>query len=238
MTTIVQFFPCRRLQPLEEPKQYDFKVRTKGAYTKVYRGRIGPPATYAPMGLFHPRLLEPDPNQSFHFQYIEHEDVFEDIFAAEAASTQRQSSSKQWDLFSSGLETSPRSTPFEGANGPADSRSIVPLDEAIATSICRVGRSELRKKLFTSVVLVGGTTLFPGFLEMLEERLVQRIPEDEDIDTVNVLSSVRELDFRSAAWRGAAVLCTLDVCKDQWIPGIDWKLFGPRIIREHVMFSF
>ena len=50
-------------------------------------------------------------------------------------------------------------------------------------------RRELVKRLYLTILIVGGSTLFPGFKEVLEERICERLPENTDVQTVEVHSN-------------------------------------------------
>jgi actin-related protein len=64
--------------------------------------------------------------------------------------------------------------------GPKDKVTIkdvessvrLPIDEAVIKSIQQVGNPELYPKLFSGVVLAGGSTMFPYFGKALEEMFV------------------------------------------------------------------
>lgn len=47
---------------------------------------------------------------------------------------------------------------------------ILPIDKAIHESISSIERPELKRKLYSNIILVGGSTLFEGFSEFLEDR--------------------------------------------------------------------
>lgn len=55
------------------------------------------------------------------------------------------------------------------------------------------------------------------------------------IENVEVLPAPRELDPQLLVWKGASVLCKLDVAKDMWIGDFEWSEVGSRLLRDRSM---
>lgn len=51
-----------------------------------------------------------------------------------------------------------------------DKHTPIPIDVAIRQSIASVDKVELQKKMFSSIVLIGGSSLFDSIIELLEDR--------------------------------------------------------------------
>ncbi|XP_042458080.1 actin-related protein 9-like isoform X2 [Zingiber officinale] len=170
-----------------------------------------------PMGLFYPTLLVteeyPQPPRPW---FNDYEDMLEDTWHMEL--------SRRPDM---------ADNLYLGANNGLnmwDSYPVIPsrpkkddnlgLAEAITSSILSTGRLDLKRKLFCSIQLIGGVSLTSGLVVAVEERVLQAIPSNEAIDTVEVLQSRTNPIFVS--WKGGAILGILDVTRDAWIHREDW----------------
>ncbi|KAJ1959197.1 actin-like protein arp8, partial [Dipsacomyces acuminosporus] len=123
---------------------------------------------------------------------------------------------------------------------PEAQHSRMPLDAAITHSISHAGSVDKAKKLYVSVVLVGGGVSFiPGFGEVLASRLMYIRPEYlQGIERADIVSAPRDLDPRVLAWKGGAVLSRLECAKEMWITSKEWSDFGPRLFRDRLLFQW
>ncbi|XP_064406302.1 actin-related protein 8-like isoform X2 [Halichondria panicea] len=110
---------------------------------------------------------------------------------------------------------------------------VLPLDQAVHLSISCTSSLELKGKLYSSILLVGGGLSFPGSSKMLQSQLERNSPPADSID---VYSNVRELDSSHIAWKGGAVLSCLDTCHELWIDKQEWDFSGVRLLRERAPF--
>ncbi|PIA15944.1 actin-like ATPase domain-containing protein [Coemansia reversa NRRL 1564] len=123
---------------------------------------------------------------------------------------------------------------------PQAQYSRIPLDAAITHSIVHAGSIDRAKKLYTSIVVVGGGVSFiPGFNELLSSRLMYMRPEFlQSVERVDIVSAPRDLDPRVLAWKGGAVLSRLECAKEMWLSSKDWADFGPKLLRDRVLFQW
>ncbi|KAI9305237.1 hypothetical protein BJ944DRAFT_180328 [Cunninghamella echinulata] len=113
-----------------------------------------------------------------------------------------------------------------------------PIDIAIAQSIqLAAGNSDDRlKRFFTNIILVGAGGKISNFDRVLEDRLLSTvIARSSMIENVEVLPAPRELDPQLLVWKGASVLCKLDVAKDMWIGEPEWNEIGSRLLKDRSM---
>ena len=118
----------------------------------------------------------------------------------------------------------------------------------------------MKRRLLSSIILVGGSAQFPGLREMLEERLSALVPAEWEVDSVEVpfwynrggclflttkmpqgLHSKRkdkELNPCHLSWRGGAILAYLESTKDHWISATEWNAFGERYLHERAAFLY
>ncbi|KAJ2780121.1 actin-like protein arp8 [Coemansia javaensis] len=123
---------------------------------------------------------------------------------------------------------------------PDAQRSRMPLDAAITHSIAHAGSIDRAKKLYTSIVIVGGGVSFiPGFADVLASRLIHMRPSYlHGVDRADIVSAPRDLDPRVLAWKGGAVLSRLDCAREMWLSARDWADFGPRLLRDRLLFPW
>ncbi|KAI9506657.1 actin-like protein arp8 [Coemansia spiralis] len=116
----------------------------------------------------------------------------------------------------------------------------MPLDTAITHSIVHAGSMDRAKKLYSSIVIVGGGVSFiPGFDDLLSSRLMYMRPEYlQSIERAEIVSAPRDLDPRVLAWKGGAVLSRLECAKEMWIASQEWTDFGPKLLRDRILFPW
>lgn len=237
-----QTWPPIRTDSLTKPIDLLMLNRLKESYCQIKVGNIdafavinsyedGMPAAshktrltalnVPPMGLFYPMLLVPDvyppPPRSW---FRDYDDMLED--------TWHMDFSRRSDL-SDGLYPSNNgglpmwdSYPFFQTKPKKEEK--VGLAEAITSSILSTGRVDLQRKLFGSIQLIGGVALTSGLISAVEDRVLQAIPSNEEINTVEVLQSRGNQTFVS--WKGGAIIGILDFGRDAWIHREDWICNG------------
>ncbi|KAJ2828502.1 actin-like protein arp8 [Coemansia furcata] len=142
-----------------------------------------------------------------------------------------------------GSRTSP-STPLPSVSYVPDfdaQHARMPLDQAVTHSITHVGSVDSMKKLYSSIVVVGGGVAFiPGFAELLASRLMHARPAflRGVVERADIVSAPRDLDPRVLAWKGGAVLSRLECAKEMWVSTQEWADFGPRLLRDRVLFQW
>lgn len=112
------------------------------------------------------------------------------------------------------------------------------LDEALITCLLRLGDTERIKRCASSIILSGGSHLFPGFSEVLFEKLLTKLPLNPFTSLVEakIFPNARDLDARFLAWKGGAVFGKLESTAEAWITKEEWEKFGMRSIKEKISF--
>ncbi|KAJ1666463.1 actin-like protein arp8 [Coemansia sp. RSA 1813] len=116
----------------------------------------------------------------------------------------------------------------------------MPLDAAITHSIVHAGSMDRAKKLYSSIVIVGGGVSFiPGFDDLLSSRIMYMRPDYlQGVERAEIVSAPRDLDPRVLAWKGGAVLSRLECAREMWISSREWADFGPKLLRDRVLFPW
>ena len=85
---------------------------------------------------------------------------------------------------------------------------------------------DVRADLAANVVLSGGTMQIPGMASRLKKELQDRLPTGME---VRVLAPT---DGQRAAWRGGALLASLDLFAPMWIKMSEYDEEGPQIVHK------
>jgi len=100
-------------------------------------------------------------------------------------------------------------------------KELDPIDDVIvgAISECDV---ELRRELYSNIVLSGGTTMFPGLKERLTKEIKEQIPESVD---VKIISPPERM---YSVWIGGSILGSLKSFDKMWLTRREYKELGPQ----------
>ncbi|XP_048873765.1 actin-related protein 8 [Brienomyrus brachyistius] len=112
------------------------------------------------------------------------------------------------------------------------------LDKAILYSIDCCTSDETKRKMYSSILVVGGGLMFPGAQEFLQHRILNKMPPSfrRVVENVEVITRPKDMDPRLIAWKGGAVLACLDTTQEMWIYQQEWQRFGVRMLRERAAF--
>ena len=115
---------------------------------------------------------------------------------------------------------------------------VIPLDDAILTSIIHGARSDERKTrdFLGGVMVIGGGSQIPGFYVFLEERLKERRPGYAK--DIMIGTPPRELDPQGVVWKGASVFGKLRGTNDSWIGRMEYDRLGARLLAYKCMWAF
>ena len=89
-----------------------------------------------------------------------------------------------------------------------------------------------RKKLFSNIILSGGSTMFPGFAMRLQNEIAALVPPSVK---VKVLAPIER---KNLAWTGGAIVASLDVFSNKWICKQEYEETGAFIVNSRCMDSF
>lgn len=98
-----------------------------------------------------------------------------------------------------------------------------PLDELIYRMVqnCDV---DLRRDLFSNIVLSGGSTMFPGLKERLHKELVELVPDTTEVKIIS------PPERRYSVWIGGSILSSLKTFKKLWVTKKEYKENGPSAV--------
>lgn len=99
------------------------------------------------------------------------------------------------------------------------------VHEVLANAIRRADL-ELRRTLYSNIVLSGGSTLFRGFGDRLLTELKRAAPRDVKLK----IAAPQERLY--STWIGGSILASLETFKKMWVAKRDWDADGARIIHR------
>uniref|UniRef100_A0A1I8MF18 Uncharacterized protein n=1 Tax=Musca domestica TaxID=7370 RepID=A0A1I8MF18_MUSDO len=117
------------------------------------------------------------------------------------------------------------------------SGQIVPIDVAVVRSIERCMTEDMKRKMYGSILLVGGGSKLSGFSKWLEQKIILHVRSAEQYAyEVNVC--VKEMEASMIAWKGAAIMSCLESAPELWLFADEWQKCGLRILREKSIFMW
>lgn len=117
---------------------------------------------------------------------------------------------------------------------------LMGIDQAILKSIERCGNDEIKKKMYSCIVVVGGGLKFEGAQQWLQYKVWVGMPPQYRLmlETMDVITRPKDMDPTFTCWKGAAVLACLDTAQELWIRQKEWKQFSVRMLRERAPFTW
>ncbi|TFG04596.1 MAG: actin, cytoplasmic 2 [Promethearchaeota archaeon] len=99
------------------------------------------------------------------------------------------------------------------------------LDDVVVGAIneCDV---DLRRDLYSNIVLSGGSTMFPGIKERLTKEIKEQIPDSVDVRIV------APPERMYSVWIGGSILASLKTFHKMWITRREYKEMGPAIVHR------
>ncbi|KAJ2656752.1 actin-like protein arp8 [Coemansia sp. RSA 1199] len=228
---------------------HSFFVRTPNANTLKYEFKAYDEPYQAPLCLFYPEIMDayyevPNYGESF----VRVQEVTPTRFGILPARAEPEAHEPAIVPQADGLDvqsTDPPPTvsdtvPLTYVPDPQAQFARMPLDAAITHSIVHSGSIDRARKMYASIVIVGGGVAFiPGFDSLLSSRLLQIRPDYlPSVDRIDIVAPPRDLDPRVLAWKGGAVLSRLDTAREMWVSQTEWADFGSRMLRDRVLFQW
>ncbi|CDJ38972.1 actin, putative [Eimeria tenella] len=102
------------------------------------------------------------------------------------------------------------------------------VHELVVNSISRADL-DLRRTLFSQIVLAGGSTYFHGFGDRLLNEIRKAAPKDIKIR----ISAPPERKF--STWIGGSILASLSSFKKMWVPRQEYEECGPSILHRKTL---
>jgi len=85
---------------------------------------------------------------------------------------------------------------------------------------------DIRKELYTNIVLSGGTTMFPGVAERLHKEMTALAPAAIKVKVV------APPERKYSVWIGGSILSSLSTFQQMWISKQEYDESGPSIVHR------
>ncbi|KAI5748896.1 hypothetical protein M8J76_003011 [Diaphorina citri] len=112
------------------------------------------------------------------------------------------------------------------------------LDLAVLQSVERCSGDEQKRKMYSTILIVGGGLKFDGISHWLQSKLALHISYNNKPDQIDIITNPKESDPQITTWRGAAILSSLETAQELWITAEEWKKYSVTILRERAPFMW
>ncbi|KAD3640311.1 hypothetical protein E3N88_29534 [Mikania micrantha] len=102
------------------------------------------------------------------------------------------------------------------------------IHETLNNSIIKSYDMDIKRDLYSNIVLSGGSTMFPGFANRMEKEITALAPSSMKIKVV--ASPERKYN----AWIGGSILASLSSFLSMWITKAEYDESGPSIILKNL----
>jgi len=115
---------------------------------------------------------------------------------------------------------------------------LMGVDEAIVHSISKCDSEELRRRMYSCILVVGGGLQFEGATHWLQYQVWQAMPAQTRLhmESMDIISKPKDVDASLTSWKGGAILACLDSTQELWIWQKEWRQFSTRMLRERTPF--
>lgn len=135
-------------------------------------------------------------------------------------------------------DSNPNSKIFRYTEDSTDRSLLMTLDQAILKSIESCPSDEMKKKMYSSILLVGGGIRFNMVQKYITQKLHLQIPPIFRQDLMEVQINPKGMSSEDTTWRGAAILCSLGSAQELWITPKEWCRQGQKLLREKAPFPW
>ena len=108
----------------------------------------------------------------------------------------------------------------------------------ILRSIEACPSEEMKKKMYSSILLVGGGLRFRMADKFVMQKLALQIPPMYRQEPMEVQINAKSINADESTWKGAAILSCLGSAQELWIHPKEWARHGQKLLREKVPFPW
>jgi actin len=85
---------------------------------------------------------------------------------------------------------------------------------------------DIRRDLYSNIVMSGGTTMFPGIADRMKKEVTALAPNSMSIKIV------APPERKYSVWIGGSILASLSTFEDMWITKAEYDESGPAIVHR------
>ncbi|XP_076756676.1 actin-related protein 8 isoform X1 [Xylocopa sonorina] len=238
-----------------------FVVRKPKQQTERYTLQVGDECLVAPLSLFQPELFKVSGTHNVHVQRRsmgDPEDPHDENYLRETSrrgikENLEQTSEMQEETIAptvageeevvvDAVDSAPITLSNRDIDAPRDfvvgPQQLLGLDHAVLQSIDRCPTDDLKRKMYSCVLVVGSGMKFQGIGMWLHNRISLQIPYMYRAEQLDIITQPKEMDPGMTAWKGAAILSCLESAQELWIGRQEWERTGVRVLRERAPFMW
>ncbi|KAJ8667492.1 hypothetical protein QAD02_009155 [Eretmocerus hayati] len=242
-------------------QEKSFMVKKPQLPIEVYTMQVGDECLIAPLSLFQPELLKITGAHSVHIQKRstgDSEDPHDENYLRETSRKYTKENLEQSsempeesaipvaageeEVVVDNVDSAPIALNSRDLEAPKDfvvgPQQVLGLDQAILQSIDRCPTEDLKRKMYSCILVVGSGMKFQGIGMWLHNRISLQIPYMFRTEQMDVITSPKDIDPGVTVWKGAAILSCLESAHELWISRQEWELIGVRILRERALFMW
>ena len=84
----------------------------------------------------------------------------------------------------------------------------------------------IRKDLYSNIILSGGSTMFPGFVNRMQKEMNHYAPSSMKAKII------APPDRNNSVWMGGSIFASLPSFKQKWITKKEYDEYGPSIVHR------
>lgn len=215
-----------------------FQVDKPGVGSVRYSLYLGDEAAAAPLSLFYVDMLEVTGHKAVKVMEVDpgdSEDPHDHIYLRETS----RKYTRTGDLVTGGDQELDMDQDIDQIDSGAaiNTDTLLSLDHAIYRSIEMCQGDDLRRKMWSAVLVVGGGMRITGAGQYLQSRLAG-LAGPAFAPAVEVLVDCKDGESDWTSWRGAAVMVGMEAAQELWIRPREWARHGQKILRERAPFPW
>ncbi|KAL8621355.1 hypothetical protein ACOMHN_053376 [Nucella lapillus] len=124
--------------------------------------------------------------------------------------------------------------------GGASILQLMGIDQAVLHSIDKCDGEEMKRRMYSTILLVGGGASMKGAHTWLQYQVWMNMPPHyrSSLDTMDVITRPKDMEPGVVSWKGASILACLDSCQELWIHQQEYRQASVRLLRERSPFEW
>ena len=224
---------------------HEFQVIRPHQKILTYKLKLGDEPMLAPVSLFVPDLLGICEQKMLTFfpeqTEFSSDDMMDDRYLLENKEKEGKKGKTDTDNTGDGLDLySVSSYVSKKPKVVPNVKSAMSIDQAIMYSIEQCGNTETKRKMYGTILLVGGGYCFKGAEDFLLRKVQAQLPAHYQFvrEQMEVVVRPKDVEPATVCWKGGTVLSILDSAQELWISQKEWNQYGVRILRERCAFQW
>ncbi|KAF8794669.1 Actin-related protein 8 like protein [Argiope bruennichi] len=231
-----------------------FLVKRPGQPVIRYVVKVGDECIITPLALFHPELLgitgpkkirtqqrnegmSDDPHDELYLIQTQRRGV-KDVAEGPSEQSFTEDSHLNSSILDDDIDSTepPPTISVKEAEQDLNCDQLLGIDQAIVQSIERCDCDEVKMKMYSCILVVGGGMMFNGIHTWLRNRLQVQIPIMFRNEQFEIITRPKDMDPRVTVWKGAALMSCLDTAQELWIKQKEWAKYSVKL-KKNLMYD-